>query len=67
MRLLRRLLLAMTGLHPEASGVRYREKLGSIVLPAYLKETTIHVYAFMVSDDEKINSTNQHLGRFEVL
>lgn len=38
----------------------------TITLPAYLTGTDVHVYAFMVSESGKINSTSQHLGRFEV-
>ena len=39
----------------------------TITLPAYLRGTTVHVYAFVVSENGKVNSTSQHLGRFEVL
>lgn len=38
----------------------------TITLPAYLTGTDVHVYAFMVSESGKVNSTSQHLGRFEV-
>ena len=41
--------------------------LETITLPAYLRGTTVHVYAFVVSENGKVNSTSQHLGRFEVL
>ena len=39
----------------------------TITLPAYLRGTTVHIYAFVVSENGKFNSTSQHLGRFEVL
>lgn len=38
-----------------------------IALPGYLAGRNLHVYAFMVSDDGKINTTSQHLGKFTVL
>ena len=39
----------------------------TVMLPDYLRGTTVHVYAFVVSEKGKFNSTSQHLGRFEVL
>jgi hypothetical protein len=36
-------------------------------LPNYLGASKVHVYGFMVSEDEKVNSTSQYLGQFEVL
>lgn len=42
------------------------DSTASVNLPTYLIGSAVHVYAFMVSDNGKINSTSQHLGSFEV-
>jgi len=39
----------------------------ALVLPAYLVASKVHVYAFMVSEDEKVNSTSQYLGQFTIV
>ncbi|WP_157504808.1 DUF6266 family protein [Flavobacterium tegetincola] len=39
----------------------------NVNLPAYLTGAAVHVYAFMASEDGKINSTSQHLGMFTVV